>query len=97
MAWQRGGRVWIRDLDGPQSAISPDTARRSRLRAALAIPVRSGEDTLGVLAVFADVVEDPEDGLVALLSGIAAHIGQFLERRRAEDLFFFKQKTAYEM
>ena len=86
MAWQRGGPVWIRDLDGPQSAISPDTARRSRLRAALAIPVRSGEDTLGVLAVFADVVEDPEDGLVALLSGIAAHIGQFLERRRAEDL-----------
>jgi signal transduction histidine kinase len=39
-----------------------------------------------VLSVFADAVEEPEDGLVALLSGIAAHIGQFLERCRAEDL-----------
>jgi signal transduction histidine kinase/PAS domain-containing protein len=85
-AWQRGGPVWIHDLGTAQSAISADDAERSRLRAALAIPVRSGEDTLGVLSVFADAVEDPEDGLVALLSGIAAHIGQFLERRRAEDL-----------
>src|SRR5205814_3554170 len=79
-AWQRGGPVWIHDLDRPQSAIQPG------LHAAIAIPVRSGGDTLGVLSLFADAVEEPEDGLVALLSGIAAHIGQFLERRRAEDL-----------
>jgi len=81
LAWQRGGPVWVPDLAG-----SVDAARRSGLRAALAIPVRSGEDTLGVLAVFADAVEDPEGGVVALLSGIAAHIGQYLERRRAESL-----------
>ncbi|OLB64874.1 MAG: hypothetical protein AUI10_09245 [Actinobacteria bacterium 13_2_20CM_2_72_6] len=79
-AWQRGGPVWIHDLNG----LTP--AGGSGLRAAIAIPVRSGEDTLGVLSVFADAIEDPEDGLVTLLSGIAAHIGQFLERRRAEDL-----------
>jgi signal transduction histidine kinase/PAS domain-containing protein len=79
-AWHRGGPVWIHDLDRPQSEI------QAGLHAAIAIPVRSGGDTLGVLSVFADAVEEPEDGLVALLSGIAAHIGQFLERRRAEDL-----------
>src|SRR5439155_26604330 len=81
-----GEPLWIHDVACTPSGLSADTARRFRLRAALAIPVRSGGAIVGVLAVFADVVEDPEDGVVAVLSGIAAHIGQFLERRRAQEL-----------
>ncbi|MFC3386642.1 sensor histidine kinase [Couchioplanes azureus] len=85
-AWQAGKPLWIRDVGRPQSLISSDTATGSQLHAALAIPVRNGLDTLGVLSVFADSAEDPDDELVALLSGIAAHIGQFVERRMVEDL-----------
>ncbi|OLE27212.1 MAG: hypothetical protein AUG44_10815 [Actinobacteria bacterium 13_1_20CM_3_71_11] len=85
-AWRDGQILWIRDVETTPSGLSADVARRCRLRAALAFPVRSGGRVLGVLAVFADVVEDPEDAVVALLSGIAAHIGQYLERRRAEEL-----------
>jgi signal transduction histidine kinase len=49
--------------------------------------VREGfETTLGVLTVFADTVEEPEDELLALMSGIAAHIGQFVEKRLVDDL-----------
>ena len=78
--------MWIADICRPQGLISDDEAHASQLHAALAIPVRSGCKVLGALTFFADVVEDPEDALVALLSGIAAHVGQFLERRRAEEL-----------
>ena len=40
-----------------------------------------------MLTVFADAIEDPEDPEdVALLAGIGAHIGQFVERRIVEDL-----------
>lgn len=85
-AWQVGKPLWIRDVGQPQSLISEETARSSRLHAALAIPVREGFETLGVLTVFADTVEDPEDELLALMSGIAAHIGQFVERRLVDDL-----------
>lgn len=85
-AWQAGKPLWIRDVGQPQSLISRATAASSRLHTALAIPVRNGNDSLGVLVAFADTVEDPEDELVALMSGIAAHIGQFLERRLVEDL-----------
>ncbi|GAB7042665.1 MULTISPECIES: sensor histidine kinase [Catenuloplanes] len=85
-AWLTGEPVWIRDLADGEALLPADTIETSQLHAALAIPVRSGDDTLGVLAFFAEVVEDPEDALVALLAGIAAHVGQFLERRRAEDL-----------
>ncbi|MCU7724690.1 ATP-binding protein [Actinoplanes sp. KI2] len=85
-AWQVGKPLWIRDVGQPQSLISAETAKSSRLHTALAIPVREGFETLGVLSVFADTVEDPEDELLALMSGIAAHIGQFVERRRVYDL-----------
>jgi PAS domain S-box-containing protein len=85
-AWQAGKPLWIRDVGRPQSLISPETATVSRLHTALAVPVRDGSQPLGVLTAFADRIEDPEDEIVALMSGIAAHIGQFVERRLVEDL-----------
>ena len=84
--WQAGKPLWIRDIDQPQSLITSASARASQLHTALGIPVHSGRKTLGVLTLFAAVAEEPEDALVSLLSGIAAHVGQFLERRRAEEL-----------
>jgi signal transduction histidine kinase/PAS domain-containing protein len=85
-AWQAGKPLWIRDVGRPQSLISAETAAESQLHAALAIPVRHGLEALGVLSVFADTAQNHEDELVALMSGIAAHIGQFLEARLVEDL-----------
>jgi signal transduction histidine kinase/PAS domain-containing protein len=72
-AWQDGTPVWT-------------SWGGSGLRTALALPVPSGDRTLAVLALFADVVEDPHDLLVTLLQGPAAQIGQYLERRRAQEL-----------
>jgi signal transduction histidine kinase len=85
-AWQRGTPVWISDLADDRTLISAHTSARTGLRAAVAVPVRSADRTLGVLTFFADAVEDPQDSLEALLSGIAAHVGQFLERGRAQEL-----------
>jgi signal transduction histidine kinase len=85
-AWQAGKPLWIRDVGRPQSLISAETAETSRLHTALAIPVRNGLEPLGVLTAFADTIEDPEDELVALMSGISAQIAQFIERRLVEDL-----------
>ncbi|WP_433720246.1 ATP-binding protein [Actinoplanes sp. CA-051413] len=85
-AWQAGKPLWIRDVGRPQSLISPETAESSRLHTALAIPVRNGLEPLGVLTAFADTIEDPEDELVALMSGISAQIAQFIEKRLVDDL-----------
>jgi PAS domain S-box-containing protein len=85
-AWQAGKPLWIRDIGIPQSLISAATAAASRLHTALAVPVNDTTGTVAVLNVFADVVEDPEEELVALMGGIAAHIGQFLGQRMVTDL-----------
>jgi PAS domain S-box-containing protein len=85
-AWQAGKPLWIRDVGRPQSLISAETAASSSLHTALAIPIRHGLEPLGVLTMFTDSVEDPDDEIMALMSGIAAHIAEFMESRIVEDL-----------
>ncbi|GAA4945888.1 hypothetical protein GCM10025331_36480 [Actinoplanes utahensis] len=54
-----------------------------------AVPVCSGEQVIGVLGFRTPeppAQQRPDPALAVLLNGIAAHIGAFLERRRAEDL-----------
>jgi two-component system phosphate regulon sensor histidine kinase PhoR len=74
--------VWLHDLTCDRA----DHDKKPCPGTALAVPVASGGHTVAVMTLFADVVEDPEASLVQLLSGIAAHLGQFIERRRAEEL-----------
>lgn len=83
---ETGEPLWISDLANwgrtPRSAIAAEVG----LHVTLLVPVRSGARTLGVLAFFGEEIEDPKDILVSLLTGIAAQVGQYLERRRAEEL-----------
>ncbi|ATO79605.1 multi-sensor hybrid histidine kinase [Actinoplanes sp. SE50] len=89
-AWRTGKPIWIGDIDAaPGNSAAPGL----HLRTGLAIPVPSGGRVLAVLSFFADVVEDPADSLIALLSGTAAHVGEFLERRRAEELALALART----
>jgi PAS domain S-box-containing protein len=83
----RTGRpVWVPDLAGDTQLLRSREAARFGLHVAVGVPIQSGAHVLGALAVYGDTVEDPEDNLVTLLGGVAAHVGQFLERRRAEEL-----------
>ncbi len=85
-AWQAGKPLWIRDIGNPQSLISAADASASQLHTAIAVPISDTTGIVAVLNVFADVAEDAEEEIVALISGIAAHIGQFLQQRMVADL-----------
>ncbi len=77
---------WIPDLATDTASARSRAAAAIGLHVAVGVPVHAGGSILGALCVYGDRVEDPEDTLVALLSGVAAHVGQYLERRRAEEL-----------
>ncbi|SHN35480.1 ATP-binding protein [Cryptosporangium aurantiacum] len=80
--WKTGTPIWVADIaTGP---LSDPIAAGCGLHAALGVPVRSGERTIGVLTFYSAHAEEPESSLIAVLLGIAAQIGQYLERRRAE-------------
>ncbi|MDG6108097.1 PAS domain S-box protein [Dactylosporangium aurantiacum] len=86
VAWETGQPAWIPDISVVGSRLNVPSLARHGLRVGLAVPIRDGGGVTGTLSFFGDAAEEPEQSLIALLSGIAAHVGQFLERRRAEDL-----------
>ncbi|RZU52707.1 PAS domain S-box-containing protein [Krasilnikovia cinnamomea] len=85
-AWQRAQPVWQTSVGETGGPVTVEAADHAGLRTALALPISSGGRTLAVMTLFADEVEDPQDDLVDTLSGVATQIGQFIERRRAEEL-----------
>jgi len=78
--------VWVADLSAETSLPRNAAAIQYGLRVAVGMPISSGTHMFGALAVYGDHAEDPEDSLTGLLVGLAAQVGQFLERRRAEEL-----------
>ncbi|GAA3300923.1 PAS domain S-box protein [Dactylosporangium vinaceum] len=86
VAWETGQPTWIPDISASTSRLNVPSLAKHGLRVGLAIPIRDGNGVTGTLSFFGDAAEEPEQSLIALLSGIAAHVGQFMVRRGAEDL-----------
>ena len=86
LCWQRRELVWVPDVRAVDSPVLPEVASSSTYQAAGAVPLRSGENVIGVLTFFSHDRQEPEPALAVLLSGIAGNIGAYLEQRRAEEL-----------
>lgn len=84
-AWQTSEAVWAIDLstDADARVQSHDWGN---LRSAVTVPVPIGSVTRGVLCCYSTYTERADDARTVVMTGIAAYIGQFLERRRAGTL-----------
>ena len=86
------GRVWsshepeyvpdvVLDENFPRGPI----AEREELHAALGFPILLGGEVLGVIEFFSREIRQPDQELLNVLATIGSQIGQFIERRRAEE------------
>ncbi|MEV6347614.1 GAF domain-containing sensor histidine kinase [Actinoplanes sp. NPDC051851] len=78
--------IWVPHLAADTASPRSRAADRIGLHVAVGVPVASGGRPIGVLCVYGDRIEDPDKTLTALLTNITAQVGQYLERRRAEEL-----------
>ncbi|MFI5890431.1 ATP-binding protein [Actinoplanes sp. NPDC051513] len=86
-AWERGTEVWSgTDPGDALTGARVEAARKAGIRTAIGLPVRSGRRVVGVLAFFTDAELTHDPHVVAMLDAVSAHLGRFVERRRAEDL-----------
>ena len=85
-AWAASQAIWIPDISVDPNLTDRRALAEQGLKVGLAVPVRDAGGVTGVLTFFGEAAEPVEEALMALLSGIAAHVGQYLERRRAEEL-----------
>ncbi len=86
------GRVWadaqpafiadvVRDGNFPRA----EAAAREGLHAALGFPIVLGGTVVAVMEFFSREIREPDDELLSILTAIGTQIGQFIERRRAEE------------
>jgi signal transduction histidine kinase/DNA-binding NarL/FixJ family response regulator/HPt (histidine-containing phosphotransfer) domain-containing protein len=84
-AWTDPRSTWIAELPIDANFPRAALAAKAGLNAALAFAIESGGQVLGVMNFLARALPKPDADTLALLGGIADQIGQFIERKRAEE------------
>lgn len=83
--WSTGEPVWVDDVTSDANFPRVRAAARAGLHRALAVPVTGRNAVLGVLELFGTNAQAPDEQLVEVTVALASQLGQFIERRRAED------------
>lgn len=83
--WSSGNPLWINDIADDDNFLNRDVAVRAGLHSAFGFPILSGNCALGVMTLFSREVRLPDNGLMQMMAAIGRQIGQFMERKRAEE------------
>jgi len=84
--WQSGTPLWIADASADGRSANVGLARASGMRCAFIFPVIAGGKTIGVLGFNSRDVRQPEEGLLQAIGVIGSQIGQFVQRKEAEEV-----------
>ena len=99
--WASRKSEWIEDLRKEENFPRAEFATRSGLVSAFGFPVMLGQAVMGVMEFFSrdKLAHDPS--LLEIMNGVGNQIGQFVERKRAEDergqLFEREQRARLEL
>jgi PAS domain S-box-containing protein len=78
--WSTGQPAWVPEALFPRSV----AARRGGPCGALAFPLQSNGEVLGVTELFGPELLRPQEAVLASMASIGIQVGQFIERRQAE-------------
>ncbi len=88
------GRVWsslepeyVPDVVPDENFPRGPIAEREGLHAAFGFPILLGGEVLGVIEFLSREIRQPDQELLNMLATIGSQIGQFIERKRAEEAF----------
>lgn len=83
--WHMKEAVWVRDVTVDPNFPRALLARESGLKAALALPILSGDDVIAVIEFFMKEPQDEDERLVDVITAVAAQLDLAIERKRAEE------------
>ncbi len=83
--WAGGRAVWLAELLRDDNFPRLSAAVNEHIQSALAFPIASGDQLLGVMEFFSRQPRRSDDETLRMLSDVGLQFGQFLRRRRAED------------
>jgi PAS domain S-box-containing protein len=82
--WENAEATWIEDVTRDTNFPRAPIAAKEGLHSAFGLPIRLGDEVLGVLEFFSHQIRQPDTKLLNSLSAIGSQIGQFVERTEAE-------------
>lgn len=83
--WRQAQPAWIEDVTLDANFPRASIAAQEGLHAAFGFPILLGAEVLGVLEFFSHQLQQPDHRLLEMMSAIGSQIGQFIERKEAED------------
>lgn len=94
--WASMQPAWIDNVVEDANFLRASSAARENLHGVFGFPVLQGGEVWGVIEFFSPEIREPDDELLKMVAGIGAQIGQFTERRRAEEerADLYKRETA---
>jgi PAS domain S-box-containing protein len=82
--WSSGSPAWIAEVAEDPNFPRADAARRAGLHAAVCFPMSGPAGVLGAIEFFSGEHREPDALVTATMASIGAQVGQFVQRRRAE-------------
>jgi len=83
--WASGEPVWMTDVVKDNDFVRSQIAGQVELHGAFGFPIHSGKNILGVITCFSHEIQQPDPDLAKVMNSIGEQIGQFIERKQAED------------
>jgi signal transduction histidine kinase len=83
--WASGIPQWIPNIVQDDQFLPAAIAQKEGLRTAFGFPVTSDREILGVITFFSQETQPPDKDLLKMMTAIGSHIGQFIERKRAQE------------
>ncbi len=83
--WSSGTPAWITDVTKDSDFPRAPVATKEGLHAGIGFPIKLGDEVVGVIEYFSREVREPDNDFLQMVESIGAQLGQFMERKRAED------------
>lgn len=89
---ETGQPYWTAELALDESFVRKPIAQKLGLRGACAFPLRKGNEVVGIMVFFCSEPYEPDDELLRMLDAVGRQIGDFMQRRRAEEALFESER-----
>jgi len=83
--WANHSSEWIQELARDESFARANFALRTGLVSAFGVPITLGQAVMGVMEFFSREKLAPDPSLLTVMDGVGNQIGQFVERKKAEE------------
>lgn len=84
--WASAQPAWIPDVTRDENFPRAPLAAKEGLRAALGFPIAVSGEVVGVMEFFSHQILQPDQQMLEMLGALGSQIGQFVERKNAEDV-----------